>query len=155
MDVNSVLQNTRQYFQGIPSSSPASGELAPGASVGYSSPPVSSTATSIAAPPSSGAAAGYGAAVVPYNGGRFGPVPSPGQPGVPNAWSTQPQTSSHNVYQHLAAATNGSRYTQSVVPAPYHHFYERSQPKVSPSTSNANPSYVPPQHVYASPSITR
>lgn len=48
MDVNRVLQNTRQYFQGIPSSSPTTGELAPGASVGYSSPPVSSSATSTA-----------------------------------------------------------------------------------------------------------
>lgn len=153
MDVNSVLQNTRQYFQGIPSSSPASGELAPGASVGYSSPPVSSTATSIAAPPSSGAAtAGYGAAIVPYNGGRFGPVSS-GPPPPPSTWSTQPQTSSHNAYQqHLAQSTNGPRFTQTVVSAPYHHFYERSQ-KPLPSTSN--PSYVPPQHAYASPSITR
>lgn len=137
MDVNSVLQNTRQYFQGIPSSSPATGELAPGASVGYSSPPVSSTATSVT--PS--------AAYPPYPGNHYPQTSS---------WRST-QSSSQNAYHYTPTtvpATNGQppRFTQSVVSAPYHYYEQARSQKALPSTSN---SYAPPQLNYATPSITR
>ncbi len=147
MDVNSVLQNTRQYFQGIPSSSPASGELAPGPSVGYNSPPVSSTATSATNPypyqPSysqgSWNAAASSSATSPFN--------------APNAVHYSSASPSP-----VVTAVNNTPYPRNYSPAvagsAAYHFYEkagRSAKALPPTSASA---FVP-QPTYTAPSITR
>ena len=161
MDVNTVLQNTRQYFQGVPTSSPASGELAPGASVGYNSPPVSSTATVTAT-----------SATNPYPP-PFPPQPYPAaQPAAGVAWSAA--ANAHNAAsvfhtssaQTAASLVPSSAYSRGYPPpqpsttmsAKYHSVYEnavRTSPKMLPSNPSMAP-FVPPPHNYLqTPSVTR
>jgi len=159
MDVNSVLQNTRQYFQGVPTSSPASGELAPGASVGYNSPPVSSTATVTAT-------SGTNPYPSPFQQQPFPPPPPPQQQQtVP--WSTSNTHHAANAY-HTSSSSTASLVANNAVAAAYsrnypptsmsakYHMYEnavRSSPKM-PSSPNMPP--FAPQHNYLqAPSVTR
>lgn len=163
MDVNSVLQNTRQYFQGVPTSSPASGELAPGASVGYNSPPVSSTATVTATSASN--------PFPPYQPQTFSQQPpttwnssNSGGGGVGGGGGFQ---NAPNIYHQSSASTSLvqnnaiTAYSRNYPPpttsmsTPY-HLYEnaiRPSPKMLPSSPNILP--YTQQHNYLAPSVTR
>lgn len=157
MDVNSVLQNTRQYFQGIPSSSPASGELAPGASVGYNSPPVSSSATSTAIsatnpfPPYK-----QSFSQSSWNGSTSSSAAAAAQQNVayrPSSASNYTQPISTPISSVANNVPYPRNYSPTITSASY-HFYDNSgrHSKTLPSISAS--SYAP-HHNYTAPSITR